>query len=138
MRCRLGGESVGADRKTLSADCIYFVRARVCLQRPPAPPTPNNINEIPDRGFMSLDLQQPGRVAQGKWSDPAAALLYTPSPYYFTAATERVGGRVDGSTLEKLATNRAQNAKRETSERATDATNPDVCVWERVMKGGWI
>lgn len=56
-----------ADRKTLSADCIYFARVF-------APPAANNINEIPDRGF-SLDLQ-PGRVAQGKWSDYPATLVY--------------------------------------------------------------
>lgn len=57
----------------------------------------NNINEIPG----SLDLQQ------GKWSDPAT-LGYTLGLYYFAC------GWMGHMTLEKLATNRAQNAKRET------------------------
>lgn len=75
MRCRLGGESVGVQTAKLYLLIAFISSARVCCLR--QPPTPNNINEMPaDRGgFMSLDLQQPGRVAQGKWSDPAT--LYT-------------------------------------------------------------
>lgn len=68
----------------------------------------NNINEIPD----SLDLQQP----QGKWSDPAT-LGYTLGLYYFAC------GWMGHTTLEKLATSRAQNAKRETTATTAPAVS---------------